>query len=287
MRARRLLALLLPTVAPLLALVAAGAPARAQGVSYLPRQQFDPTQDVGLDQRLGERVPLDAVFRDERGAARPLRHWFDDGLPVVLALVYFECPMLCVMELEGLVASLRAVGLDAGKDFHVLVVSIDPGETPALAAARKSQLLDAYQAGGAHTGAAAGWHLLTGEQPAIDALAGAVGFRYAYDEASDEYAHAAGIAVATPGGVLSRYLLGIEFPARDLRLALVEASQGAIGNAVDQLLLLCYHYDPATGRYGFQIFAALRAGGLLTFGLLAVFVVLSLRKERAQRHATA
>ena len=257
------------------------APLAAQQSPWLPQQRFQPGQDVGIDQRLGAQLPLSTRFRDESGEELELRRYFEGGKPVVLALIYYECPMLCTLEVEGLVRGLRGVSLSAGEDFEVVVVSIDPLEGAELANAKKNAFLGAYMSGGGRPGAARGIHFLTGAQEAIDALATAVGFRYVYDEPSGEYAHAAGVAIATPAGVLSHYLLGIDFKPRDLRLALVDASGGSIGSPVDQLLLLCFHYDPITGRFGM----AIRGAGLLTVAVLVGFVVKSLLHERKLRGA--
>ena len=268
----------------LLAALLCGAAVARQGTQAPLEQRFDPTQDIGIDQRLGERVPLELIFRDEDGREVRLGDYFGER-PVVVALVYYECPMLCTLVLNGMVRSFRALSLDIGEDFEIVTVSIDPTETPELALSKKEGYLASYVEGAERPGAAAGWHFLTGEQQAIDALAEAVGFRYVYDEEAGEYAHASGIMVATSEGVLSRYLYGIEYITRDLRLALVEASQGQVGSFVDQVLLLCYHYDPTTGRYGFAIMAALRTGGIATVGLIVGFVLLSLRRERRARRA--
>lgn len=270
-------------LACLLAGAGRAAPQRAE---LGPVQRFDPTQDVGLDQRLGERVPLELELFDEEGRRVRLESFFGER-PVVLALVYYECPMLCTLVLNGMVRAFRALSLDLGVDYEVVTVSIDPRETPALARAKRDGYLATYHEAAERPRARDGWHFLTGDQSAIDALAAAVGFRYAYDEAADEFAHSSGIVVATPDGVLSRYLYGVEYVTRDLRLALVEASRGAVGGLVDQVLLLCYHYDPTTGRYGLAIMAALRAGGVATVVLIALFVLRSLRRERRAGAASA
>lgn len=235
-------------------------------------------REVGIEQRLDQPIPLDLTFRDEAGDSVRLGQYFDQR-PVVLALVYYECPMLCTLVLNGLVSSLKAVALDAGEDFDVVAVSIDPGETPAMAAAKKEVYLHAYR----RPAAAAGWHFLTGEEPAIRALADAVGFRYRYDEASGEYAHAAGVTVLTPAGRIARYFFGVEYAPRDLRLGLVEAAASRIGTAVDQLMLFCFRYDPATGRYSAAVLNLVRLGGILTVGAFGTFVIVSRKREGAQR----
>jgi protein SCO1/2 len=258
------------------------APARAQRSELTYEQRFDPAQEIGLDQRLGEQVPLELAFRDEAGREVRLRDLFGRR-PVVIALVYYECPMLCTLVLNGMVRTFRALSLELGQDYEVVTVSIDPRETPELAARKKAEYLKTYAGGEPSSAATAGWHFLTGDQASIDALAQVIGFRYAYDEQSDEFAHASGIIVATPQGALSHYLYGVEYITRDLRLALVEASQGRVGNLIDQVLLLCYHYDPATGRYGFAVVTTIRAAGVLTVALIIGFVLRSLARERRAR----
>jgi protein SCO1/2 len=250
-------------------------------------QNLDPLElaaRVGIDQNLGQALPLDLEFVDETGAAVTLGDYFTDR-PVILSLVYYECPMLCGVSMEGLISNLRILGLDPGRDFQIVTVSIDPTETPDIAAGKKIDYL--ARLGRSDQAIADGWHTLTGNQEAIDTLARTVGFRYVYDERSDEYAHGAAIMVATPDGQLSRYYYGIEYPARDLRLGLVEAAGGAIGTVVDQVKLLCYRYDPVTGKYGFAIWTALRTAGVLTVLALFGFIALSLRRERVGSHALA
>lgn len=239
-------------------------------------------RDVAFDQRLGAQVPLDAAFRDETGASVTLRDYLGDK-PVLLVPAYYECPMLCTIVLNGVVSALRALPFDVGKEFRVVTFSFNPRETSELAAAKKATYLEDYR----RPGAAAGWHFLVGDEPSIAALTQAIGFRYAWDEASKQYAHASGIVVLTPAGRISHYFFGVEFAPRDLRLALVEASGEHIGSLVDQLLLFCFHYDPATGRYSRVALNAVRAGGVLTLAVLVGFVVLMLRRDakRARRPA--
>jgi protein SCO1/2 len=191
--------------------------------------------------------------------------------------------MLCTLVLNGLLRTLRAVSLDAGQEFEVVIVSIDPKETPSLAALNKRRFASGYN----RAGAAEGLHFLTGEEPAIRALARAVGFRYTYDADTGQYAHASGIMVLTPEGRLASYFYGVEYSARDLRLGLVEASAGKIGNPVDQVLLYCFHYDPTTGKYGAAIMNLLRALGLATLGALGTFMVIMLRRDRRARSQPA
>jgi protein SCO1/2 len=232
-------------------------------------------KEVRIDQRLGAQVPLDLAFRDEAGRNVRLADLFAKGKPVVFSLVYYECPMLCNQILNGLVGTLEAVSFTPGQEFEVVTVSFDPRETPELAAAKKETYLRRYRRSGAEDG----WHFLTGDQAAIDRLAEAVGFGYVWDERSEQFAHASAIMVATPDGRLSHYFYGIEYPPKELRLALVEASGGRIGSPVDQLILYCYHYDPTAGRYGPAIMNIMRAAGVATvFGVVAL--VLALRRRR-------
>ncbi|HEX5759256.1 MAG TPA: SCO family protein [Thermoanaerobaculia bacterium] len=229
---------------------------------------------VGFDQRLGAKLPLDLSFRDESGRSVRLGSLFGRR-PVVLAFAYHTCPMLCPMVQEGLASGLKPLALAAGRDFDVVVVSIDPEDTPARAAAAKRQTLERY----GRAGAAAGFHYLTGREPAIRALARAAGFRYERVPERGEYAHTAGVVVAAPDGTVARYLFGIEPAPRDLRLALVEAAAGKVGSLVDQLLLYCFHYDPSLGRYSAAIMRLLRAAAVATVLGLAGLVLLLRRRE--------
>jgi protein SCO1/2 len=235
-------------------------------------------RDVGFDQRLGEQVPLDLPFRDEAGRTVTLRHYVGDK-PVLLVPAYYECPMLCTLVLNGVVSALRALPFDIGREFRVVTVSFNPTETSELAAAKKANYLTQYR----RPGADAGWHFLVGDASSIRPLLASIGFRYAWDEAAKQYAHASGVVVLTPGGRVSHYFYGVEFPPRDLRLAFVEASNERIGSVVDQLLLFCFHYDPATGRYSQVALNAVRLGGVLTMLALGTFVFVMLRRDRAQR----
>jgi protein SCO1/2 len=232
-------------------------------------------QRIGLDQKLGDQLPLDLPFVDSDGNPVHLRDYFGDK-PVILSLVYFDCPMLCTQVINSLLRAMNVLSFGAGTEFDVLTISIDPGETPELANAKKIEYLKNYRGREGSTG----WHFLTGDQQQIDQLAAAVGFRYEYDEPTDQYIHASGIMVLTPEGKLARYFYGIDYPPRDLRWGLVEAADGAIGNPVDQLLLLCYSYDPMTGKYGLYIRNSLRIGGLATILALGSFIVVMLRRER-------
>lgn len=234
---------------------------------------------VAFDQKLNEPVPLELVFRDEAGQTVTLGDYVRQK-PVILLLAYYECETLCDIVLEGLQQSLHRLSFSVGDQFNIVTVSIDPTETPALAQAEKASAMQTYQ----RPGAAAGWHFLTGEQASISQLAGAIGFHYEYDEQTDQYAHPTGIVVLTPQGRISRYLYGIEFPATDLRLGLVEASANQIGSPVDQLLLLCYHYDPVTGQYSVLISNVLKIAGLGTVLILGSFLLVMFSRESGQKH---
>ena len=235
----------------------------------------DLQQRIGIDQKLGDQLPLDLRFVDSEGNTVHLRDYFGEK-PIILSLVYFDCPMLCTQVINSLLRAMNVLSFGAGTEFDVLTISIDPGETPELAKAKKIEYLKNYRGREGSTG----WHFLTGDQQQIEQLAAAVGFRYEYDEPTDQYIHASGIMVLTPDGKLARYFYGIDYPPRDLRWGLVEAADGAIGNPVDQLLLLCYSYDPMTGKYGLYIRHSLRIGGLATVLALGSFIFVMLRRER-------
>jgi protein SCO1/2 len=238
---------------------------------------------IGIDQRLNEQVPLDLEFVDETGRTVKLREYFGRR-PVLLAMVYYECPMLCTQVLNGVTGALKTLSFDVGKEFDVVAVSINPREGPGLAAAKKQAYVERY--GRPHT--ADGWHFLTGREENIRALANAVGFRYEYDEEIKQYAHGAGVELLTPKGVIARYFYGIEYAPRDIRLGIIEASEEKIGSPIDSVLLLCYHYDPATGTYGATAMTMVRIGAVLTMLGFAVFLFVALRHERsAHREATA
>ncbi|HJQ22334.1 MAG TPA: SCO family protein [Blastocatellia bacterium] len=234
--------------------------------------------NVGIDQRLNQQVPLDLTFRDESGNTVRLGDYFGDK-PVVLSLVYYSCPQLCSQVLNGLTGSLSTLrDFSIGKEYTVLTVSFDPREKPELAAKKKATYVEWYK----REGASAGWHFLTGDQEQIDRLTEAVGFHYNWDPASQTFVHASGVMLLTPTGKLSRYFYGIEYSAKDLRLGLVEASDGKIGTAVDQVLLYCFHYDPEQGKYGFVVMNLIRAGGAITLvGVAALIFVM--RRKTAQR----
>jgi len=236
-------------------------------------------QNVEFAQRLNEQLPLDLTFADEDGRQVQLRDYFSRR-PVVLAFVYYECTMLCSQVLNGVTSALVALDETVGRDFEVVAVSFDPRDTPVAAAAKKKSYVDRYNRAGSDRG----FHFLTGNEASIKALADAAGFKYAWDERTQQFAHASGFVVATPQGKLSRYFFGIEYAPRDLKFALIESSAGRVGNLVDQVLLYCYHYDPTTGSYSFVAMKAVQLGGAFTLLALAGFVVVALRREHRAGH---
>jgi protein SCO1 len=231
-------------------------------------------KDIGLDQKLNAQVPLDLKFRDERGATVTLGQYFGKR-PVILTLVYYECPMLCTFVLNGTLNTAKSMVFDMGKEYEIVTISIDPKETPLLAESKHTMYAGLY----GRPGAVTGWHFLTGEEASIRRLADAVGFRYVYDKTSEQYGHASGIMVLTPQGRVSRYFYGIDYSPRDLRLALVEASGGSIGSPVDQILLTCFHYDPMTGKYGLVISRVVRWAGAITVLAIGAMMMLFFRGE--------
>jgi protein SCO1 len=232
-------------------------------------------REIGFDQNLDQPVPLDVTFRDERGATVRLGDYFGKR-PVVLVFAYYDCPMLCTQVINGLSSALGVLSLKPGQDFEIVTVSFNPADTPASASAKKAIYLERYK----REGAAASWHFLTGDPPSIERLTKAAGFRYAWDETTKQFAHPSGIIVLTPDGRLARYLFGIEYGPRDLRYAIIEASDGRVGNAADALVLYCYHYDPMNGRYGLVVMRALRLAGGLTVLALGGFVFVMVRREK-------
>jgi protein SCO1/2 len=260
--------------ASLLALPAA---AQANG----PAAPYPPPPSINVEQRIDQKIPLDLEFRDEKGAPVRLGAYFGSR-PVVLALVYYGCPMLCGQVLSGVLTSVKTLPMDVGEAFDVVVVSFDPKEGHELAAAKKAAFVERYKR---PTGEQ-GWHFLTGDAPSIERLTDAVGFRYEYDAKQKQYAHAAAIMVLTPDGRLARYFFGTEYSPRDLRFALVEASQGKVGGLADRLMLLCYRYDPRTGSYSATAIGAVRAGGVATVAALGGFIAGMLRRERRRRRET-
>ena len=233
---------------------------------------------VFIHQRLNQQVPLDAVFRDETGATVKLGDYFGKR-PVILAIVYYSCPMLCSEELNGLVGALEMVKFRPGKDFDIVAVSIDPSEGPELAAKKKAMYVKRYD----HLETAAGWHFLTGEQPAINALTNAVGFGYTRVPGPDgrltQFAHASGIQIVTPEGKLAQYYMGVEYSPKDLQLGLVEASHNKIGSPVDNILTYCYRYDPELNKHSLVVARIVQLGGILTVFSLGGFMVVSFRRD--------
>jgi protein SCO1 len=239
-------------------------------------------REVAFDQRLGQALPLDAALVDESGRAVRLGDYFGRR-PVVLTLAYYGCPMLCTLSLNGLASALKTLSFDAGREFEVVTVSFEPKETPQQAASAKKAYIERY----GRPQAAAGWHFLTADAAAVAAVTRAVGFRYAWDEETRQYAHPTGVVVATPQGRIARYLYGVEYAPKDLRFALVEASAGRVGTPVDQLLLYCYEYDPVRGRYGAAIMRTVRFMGILTVVGLAALITILRRSERAAARGEA
>lgn len=233
-------------------------------------------QRIGFDQKLDAQVPLDLAFQDESGKTVTLNEYFQHGKPVILALVYHDCPMLCGAEQNGLVTCLRAMPYSAGNEFEILTVSFNPADTASLSAAKKSEYIKSY----GRAGAAEGWHFLTGNKASIDTLTSAVGFRYSYDPAIQQFAHPSGLVLLTPQGRVSRYFYGIEYYPRDLDFGILEASQNRIGTLSEQVLLYCYRYDPMTGKYGLVIINILRLAGILTVVALGSFMAVMIRRDR-------
>jgi len=256
-----------------LILLALALPASAQrmlGDQGVPAQSLPPQlSKVGIEQKLDAQIPLNATFRDEFGQTVKLGDYFGNGKPVILSLVYYDCPMLCTEVLNSLSSTMRLMSFDLGKQYNVLTVSFDPKEKPDLALAKKRGYLQRYGRDGGQNY----WHFLTGDDPDIHALTDTVGFYYQWDPKLQQYAHATGIIVLTPEGKVSRYFYGIDYSPKDLRLALVEASANRIGSVVDQVLLYCYHYDPRTGKYGAVVTNILRLAGAATILILGGFLL--------------
>jgi protein SCO1/2 len=233
-------------------------------------------ENVGIEQHLNTQIPPELIFRDETGKSVKLGDYFRRK-PLILNLVYYNCTMLCGEALAGLSSAMRLVKFDVGNQFDVITVSFDPRETPEIAAAKKIDYVKRYGRPSANQG----WHFLTGQADSINALTKAVGFQYQYDEKTNQFAHATAIMVLTPEGRISRYFYGVDFPPKDLRMGLVEASQNKIGNAVDAVLLYCYHYDPQTGKYGAMVTNILRLAGGATVLLLGGMLLVLWRLDRA------
>jgi protein SCO1 len=269
------------SIAGIVTLLALSAVAAAQTIpdnvgkpsSGLPAQ----LQNVGFEPQLNAQLPLDLDFRDESGRDVRFREYFGRK-PVVLALVYYGCPMLCNQVEMGVVGSLKMLSFNAGRDYEVIFVSFDPRETPDMAAKKKMAALSRY----GRPEAASGWHFLTGKEEAVHALASAANFRYSFDARHNLFAHASGIMLLTPDGRISRYFYGVEYPSRDVRLGLVDASAGKIGTPIDHLLLYCFQYNPETARYSATVLRIVRLGGILTiFAIVAGILIFRRRDVRA------
>jgi protein SCO1/2 len=259
-------------VAALMSLPAFGQ-GMTQGMMSPPANVRPPgLKNVGIEQHLDEQIPPDLAFRDETGKPVRLGDYFGKK-PVILNLVYYQCPMLCSEVLSGLESALRVLKFDVGKEFDVLTISFDPRETPDMATKKKAEFLKRY----GRPGAATGWHFLTGPQESIDALTKAAGFQYQYDPKTGQFAHATAIAILTPEGKIAQYYYGVEYAPKDLRLGLIQASENKIGTLADQVLLYCYHYDPTTGKYGAIIARVLQLSGLATVLLLGVLMTVLIR----------
>ena len=243
-------------------------------------------KEVTFAQRLNQQLPLDATFRDETGRTVALGDYFGEK-PVVLAFVYYQCPMLCSQTMNGISSALKVVPFTPGEDFEVVLVSFDPRDTPEAANAKKRAHMQHWSA----QDTAEGWHFLTGDEATIRRVTSAAGFTYTWDEASGQFAHVSGLLTLTPDGRLSRYFYGVEYSPKELRMALVESGEGKVGSAVEELLLYCFQYDPTSGRYGLVVMNLVRLGGLVTMVLVAGFVFAMRRREsrapidQVERHA--
>ena len=257
-------------------LLAASASAQMNNGIMAPPANTRPArlENVGIEQHLNAQVPPDLTFLDDAGKTVKLGDYFGHK-PLILNLVYYNCTMLCGEALAGLASAMRLVKFNVGNEFDVITVSFDPRETPEMAAAKKKDYVGRY----GRANAATGWHFLTGQADSINALTKVVGFQYQYDPKSNQYAHATAIMVLTPQGRISRYFYGVDFPPKDLRMGLVEASQGKIGNAVDAVLLYCYHYDPETGKYGAMVANILRLAAAATILILGIFLFILWRLD--------
>lgn len=270
----------------LVAFAFGGASAVRAQVSDYGQKRMGPIRDeapellkrVVITQKLNTQIPLNLQFRDETGKAVTLSDYFGQR-PSILALVYYQCKMLCPEEIDGLVGALEMVKFNPGKDFNLIFVSIDPTETPAMAAKEKAYYVKRY----GRPATASGWHFLTGQQPSIDALAAATGYGYTRVPGPDgkmtQFAHASSIEILTPTGKLAQYYLGVEYAPRDLQLGLVDASDGKIGTPVDEILTYCYHYNPLLNRHDLVIARIVQAGCLLTMLLLGTYMFVNFRRD--------
>ena len=237
-------------------------------------------QHVGIDQNIGVSLPLDLAFRDESGTSVELGSYFG-GKPVILTLVYYDCPMLCTEVLNGLNRSLAPLSYSIGEEFEVVTVSFDPRETPQLASQKKAVYTQRY----GRPGTTEGWHFLTGDAPAIDRLTETVGFNYVYDESEGQFVHGSAIMIVSPQGTVSHYFFGIEYPSEDIRLAIIESSEEKLGNVFDQIMLYCFNYDPEQGRYGVAIMNAMRVAGLITLVGMGSFMIIMFKRDRRRKRA--
>jgi protein SCO1/2 len=250
-------------------------PSEAEANTGLPSA----LKTVGIDQKLGNQLPLETVLKDEDGHDVKLGEYFKSGRPVVLVFAYYECPMLCTQVLNGITGSLKGINLDAGKDFDVVAISFDPrdNETPGLAKNKKANYVERYNRPGTENG----WHFLTGSQDSIKAVTDAAGFKYEWDDKTQQFAHAAGVMVVTPEGKMSRYFYGIDYAPKDIKFGIMDSAQAKIGTPAEQLLLYCYHYDPASGKYGLAILRVMRLAGVATLlGMGAMAFVFWKRNKR-------
>jgi protein SCO1 len=271
------------TILCALALLGSVATAQIVGPPDFKRVKPPGLEHVGIDQRLNEQVPLDLEFQDEQGKTVKLGEYFKEGRPVVLNLVYYQCPMLCGEVLQGLSAAAKVLKFTPGKEYEIVTVSIDPRENSQMAAAKKANFMKRLDRAGAEEG----WHFLVGKQPQIDQLANSIGWHYQYDPKSDQFAHAAGVVLVTPTGRVAQYYYGVEYSARDMRLGIIEASENKIGSLADEVTLYCYHYDPRTGKYGPVITNIVRLGGVLTIFVLGGFLALMFRREPGRSQAAS
>ena len=257
-------------------------PSSFQDKSSQPASQVAPADlaNVGIDQRLNQQVPLDLEFKDEAGKTVKLADYFQSGKPVILNLVYYTCPMLCGEELVGEASALGMLKFTPGKDYEIVSVSFNPDETPNDAAAAKKTYIARINEHLDPKTDGSGWHFLTGAQPQIKQLADAVGFHYRRDPQTKQYIHATAILVVTPAGKIAQYYYGVEYSPKDIRLGLIEASRGNIGNVVDEVLLYCYHYDPKTGRYGAVVTNIMRLAGAATMLILGGFLIVMFRRDK-------
>lgn len=249
-------------------------PAEFAATTGLP----DTLKTVGIEQKLGEQLPLDTELKDEDGKSVKLGNYFSSGRPVVLAFVYYECPMLCNQVLNGLTGALKGISFDAGKEFDVVAISFDARENDSagLAKNKKASYIERY----GRPGTEKGWHFLTGTEQAIERITSAAGFSYKWDEKSNQYAHAAGVMVATPDGKMSRYFYGIDYAPKDVKFGIIESADSKVGSASEKLLLYCYHYDPSTGKYGLAILRVIRAAGVLTLVGMGTMIFAFWRKNK-------